>query len=86
MSLDLFVMWAVVGLAAGWVAGSVMKRGGYGLMGDLALGLAGSVAASTLFRILGFSPEAGLLALIAVAFLGAAATLVAQRQFWQAPV
>ncbi len=84
MSLDLFVMWVVVGLAVGWLAESVMKRGGCGLMGDLALGLAGSVVVSTLFQVLGFSPEAGVFALIAVAFLGAAAALVAQRQFWHA--
>jgi len=82
MNLDLFVMWVVVGLAAGWLAGLTMKDGGYGLMGDLALGLAGSLVASVVFRALGFS-EAGVFALIAVAFLGAAAVLLAQRQFWR---
>jgi len=81
MNLDLFVMWVVVGLAAGWLAGLMMKDGGYGLMGDLALGLAGSVVGSVLFQAFGYS-EAGLFALIAVAFLGAAIVLVGQRQFW----
>lgn len=85
MSLELFLMWVLVGLAAGWLAGYVMKGGGHGLMGDLTLGLVGSIVGSLLFRTFGFSPDAGLLALIGVAFLGAAAALLAQRQFWHAP-
>lgn len=33
----------VIGLVAGWLAGMLMKGGGYGFIGDLALGLIGSV-------------------------------------------
>ena len=43
MELGMFVSWVVVGLLAGWLAGIVMKDGGYGLIGDLGLGLVGSV-------------------------------------------
>jgi len=43
MMLELFVMWVIVRLLAGWPTGSVGKGGGYGLMGDMALGLVGSL-------------------------------------------
>jgi uncharacterized membrane protein YeaQ/YmgE (transglycosylase-associated protein family) len=35
--------WIVVGLIAGWLAGMVMKGGGYGLIGDLIVGIAGAL-------------------------------------------
>ena len=85
MDLGMLVMWLIVGLVAGWLAGFVMKGGGYGLTGDLLLGLAGSIVGSWLFRALGFSLGAGMFALVVVAFIGAAIVLVGQRQFWHAP-
>src|SRR5207244_8009515 len=44
MEFGMFVSWVVVGLLAGWLAGIVMKDGGYGLFGDLLLGVFGRVA------------------------------------------
>jgi len=82
MTLELFAMWVVVGLVAGWLVGFVMKSGGYGLKGDLILGLVGSIAGSVIFKGLEISPDAGLLVLGVVAFLGAAIAIVAQRQLW----
>jgi uncharacterized membrane protein YeaQ/YmgE (transglycosylase-associated protein family) len=70
---------------AGWLAGFVMERGGYGLKWDIVLGLAGSAVGSWIFWALGASPGAGLagLAVLAVvAFLGAALAIVVQRQIW----
>ena len=75
-------MWVVVGLMAGWLAGFVMKSGGYGLKGDLILGLVGSIVGSWLFWALGVSPDAGLVVLVVVAFIGAAIAIVAQRKLW----
>src|SRR2546426_4132105 len=43
----------------GWLAGIVMKNGGYGLTGDILLGLGGSIVGSSLFRALGIALEAG---------------------------
>jgi uncharacterized membrane protein YeaQ/YmgE (transglycosylase-associated protein family) len=82
MTLELVVMWVVVGLLAGWVAGFVMKDGGYGLKGDLVLGVVGSIVGGWLFSILGISPDAGLVALIIIAFIGATALIFAQHRFW----
>ena len=82
MNLEMFAMWVVVGLAAGWLAGYVMGNGGYGLKRDLILGLVGSIVGSWLFSALGFWPGAGLVALVVVAFIGAAIAIVAQRKLW----
>jgi len=82
MTLELLVMWVLVGLAAGRLAGYVMEGGGYGLKGDLALGVIGSIVGSAIFWVLGIAPEAGLVALVVVAFVGAATTLGAQRMLW----
>jgi uncharacterized membrane protein YeaQ/YmgE (transglycosylase-associated protein family) len=85
MNLELFVMWIVVGLMAGWLARIIIKGGGYGLIGDSSLGLIGSIAGSVMFRGLEISPGAGMFVLVVVAFVGAAIAIVVQRKFWYAP-
>jgi uncharacterized membrane protein YeaQ/YmgE (transglycosylase-associated protein family) len=35
--------WIILGLLAGWIAGKIMKGGGYGLIGDIVLGLLGAL-------------------------------------------
>ena len=82
MTLELFVMWVLVGLLAGWLAGVVMKGGGYGLIGDIVLGLVGSLLGSWIFRALGVSAGAGLFAAVVVAFIGAVLVIGAQRMIW----
>jgi len=84
MDLGMFAMWVVVGLVAGWLVGFVLKDGGFGLTGDLILGLVGSIAGSVIFRGLEISPGAGLFALVVVAFIGAGIAIVAQRKIWHA--
>lgn len=80
MSFAMFVSWVLVGVSAGVLAGLVMKRGGYGLKKDIALGLAGSIGASWIFRAVGVFPEAGIVAMAVVASVGAAIPIVAQRK------
>ena len=65
------VAWLVVGLIAGWLAGQVMKGGGYGVLMDIALGLLGGIIGGWLFGALGIWPGSGILGSIAVAFAGA---------------
>jgi uncharacterized membrane protein YeaQ/YmgE (transglycosylase-associated protein family)/uncharacterized protein with FMN-binding domain len=65
---------------AGVLAGLVMKRGGYGLKNDIILGLIGSIGASWIFRALGVFPGAGIVAMLFVAFGGAAVVIIAQRK------
>jgi uncharacterized membrane protein YeaQ/YmgE (transglycosylase-associated protein family) len=85
MTLELFVLWAIVRLLAGWPTGFVVTSGGYGLMGDMALGLVGSLLGSWVFLALGVSVGAGLIATIAVASIGAVILIGAQRMLWHVP-
>jgi uncharacterized membrane protein YeaQ/YmgE (transglycosylase-associated protein family) len=62
--------WIVVGIVAGWLAGLVMKGGGYGIIGDLIVGLIGAVVGGFLFSLLGVG-FGGILGSIFVAFVGA---------------
>jgi uncharacterized membrane protein YeaQ/YmgE (transglycosylase-associated protein family) len=48
----------------------------------MSLGLVGSIVGSWIFQALGVSPEAGLVVLVVVAFVGAALVIVAQRKVW----
>src|SRR6266705_5726940 len=82
MEFGMFVSWVVVGLLAGWLARIVMKGGGYGLIGDLGLGLVGSIAGGWIFRALGVSAGGGLFPTVYVAFVRAVIVLVAQRKVW----
>jgi uncharacterized membrane protein YeaQ/YmgE (transglycosylase-associated protein family) len=82
MSIPIVAMLVLAGVLAGWVAGFVMERGGYGLRWDIILGLGGSVVGSWIFWALGVSPGAGLALVAGVAFVGAAIAIVAQRQIW----
>jgi len=59
-----------------------MWGGGYGLIGDLALGLVGSLLGSVIFRVLGIVPGAGLFMAVVVAFIGAVLLIGAQRMIW----
>ena len=74
--------WIVVGLIAGWLAGMVMKGGGYGLIGDVIVGVVGGLLggwiASYFFHI--GDPMSGInLESILVAFCGAIVLLVVLR-------
>jgi uncharacterized membrane protein YeaQ/YmgE (transglycosylase-associated protein family) len=60
----------VVGLIAGWLAGVVMKGGGYGILWDLIIGLVGALIGGFVFGLL-VQGDAGFWGSILVAFLGA---------------
>jgi uncharacterized membrane protein YeaQ/YmgE (transglycosylase-associated protein family) len=66
-----FLAWIVVGLVAGWLAGQLMKGGGYGVVVDIILGLLGGVVGGWLFGLLGVSSGGGMIGSIIVAFVGA---------------
>jgi uncharacterized membrane protein YeaQ/YmgE (transglycosylase-associated protein family) len=48
------ILWFVlIGLAAGWIAGKLMKSPDYGLVGDLVVGICGALLGGLVFRLLG---------------------------------
>lgn len=61
----------IVGLIAGWLAGQVMKGGGYGVLIDILLGILGGILGNWLFGALGLSSGSGLIGSIIVSFVGA---------------
>jgi uncharacterized membrane protein YeaQ/YmgE (transglycosylase-associated protein family) len=61
----------IVGLIAGWLAGQVMKGGGYGVLMDIVLGLLGGIIGGWLFGALGIWPGGGVVGSIIVSFVGA---------------
>ena len=64
------IYWIVVGLIAGWLAGKVMKGGGYGVLVDIVLGILGAIVGGWVFGLLGIH-AGGLIGSILVAFVGA---------------
>jgi uncharacterized membrane protein YeaQ/YmgE (transglycosylase-associated protein family) len=66
-----FLAFIFVGLIAGWLAGKVMKGGGYGILADIVLGILGGMLGGWIFGRLGIYPNEGLLGAIFVAFIGA---------------
>jgi len=65
-----FLTWIVVGLIAGWLAGQVMKGGGYGMIADIILGMLGGFVGGRVFGLLGLH-AGGIIGQIVVAFVGA---------------
>jgi len=81
MTLDsqTILVWLVVGLIAGWLAGLVMKGGGFGIVGDIVVGIIGAFIGGLLLPRLGLGIPAGFLGSIVVAFVGAVILLLVLR-------
>ena len=79
MTLETFLLWIAIGLIAGWLA-SALVGGGYGVIGDIVVGIVGAFLGSLIFRGLHLSaPFHGLAATIFVAFIGAVVLLLLLR-------
>jgi uncharacterized membrane protein YeaQ/YmgE (transglycosylase-associated protein family) len=86
MSLETILIWCVIGLIAGWLASAVVG-GGYGVIGDIVVGVVGAFLGSILFRALHIgSPFGGLAGTIFVAFIGAIVLLLVLRLIRRAAV
>jgi uncharacterized membrane protein YeaQ/YmgE (transglycosylase-associated protein family) len=73
------IIWFIlIGLAAGWLAGQFMRGGGFGVVGDIVLGVLGAVVGGFLFRLLGLS-AGGLIGSLVVATVGAIVLLALVR-------
>src|SRR5713101_1875419 len=70
LSLTTVLWWLVVGLIAGFLASRVMRGGGYGLVGDIVVGIIGAIIGGWLAGLLGLGSY-GLIGTIVVAFIGA---------------
>jgi uncharacterized membrane protein YeaQ/YmgE (transglycosylase-associated protein family) len=71
MGLSGLIWFLLIGLIAGWLAGKVMRGGGYGVIGDMIVGVIGALIGGWLFGVLGIGLGMGLLGSIITAFIGA---------------
>lgn len=74
-----FLWFILIGLAAGWLAGQFMRAGGFGVVGDILLGVAGALVGGFLFHQLGLSAGGGLIGALIVATIGAVVLLFLVR-------
>ena len=68
-----------VGLVAGWLAGKVVRGTGFGIIGDVIVGIAGALIASLLFPKIGIHLGTGLLSEIIYSAIGAVILLLIVR-------
>jgi uncharacterized membrane protein YeaQ/YmgE (transglycosylase-associated protein family) len=69
----------LVGLIAGWLAGKVVRGTGFGIIGDIVVGIAGALVASFLFPKLGIRLGTGLVSEIIYSAIGAVILLLVVR-------
>jgi uncharacterized membrane protein YeaQ/YmgE (transglycosylase-associated protein family) len=78
MTLTALIWFLLIGLIAGWLAGRVMRGGGFGVVGDMIVGVIGAFLGGWLFGVLGIS-AGGLLGSIITAFVGAVILILLLR-------
>ena len=78
------IVWLIIGAIAGWLAGTILKGGGFGLIGDIIVGIIGAFIGGWLAGVLGIGIGGGLIASIITATAGAIILLLILRLFKRA--
>lgn len=73
-----FLWFCLIGLCAGWLAGQLVKGGGFGLVGDLVVGVIGAILGGFLFGLVGLQ-AVGMLGALICATVGAVVLLLIVR-------
>lgn len=73
------IAWLIIGAIAGWLAGLLVKGGGFGLLGDIAIGILGAFIGGWLIGLLHISIGFGFIDSIITATLGAVVLLLLVR-------
>lgn len=79
MPVETIVIWLIVGAVAGYLAGLVVKGGGFGLLGDIVVGIIGAFVGGWLLPRLGIHLGVGIVSIMASATLGAVVLLLVLR-------
>jgi uncharacterized membrane protein YeaQ/YmgE (transglycosylase-associated protein family) len=80
MNAKALIIWLIVGAVAGWLAGMVVKGGGYGLIGNIIVGIVGGLIAGWLLPRIGVAIGGGVIGAIINAFIGAVILLVPGKE------
>lgn len=83
MTTESLIIFLIVGIAAGWLAGILVKGGGFGLLGDMIVGVIGAFIGGWIFARLGIATW-GLLGLLLMALVGAIVLIAVIRLLKQA--
>jgi len=75
----------IIGLIAGWLAGKIMRGGGYGVIGDLVVGVVGAFIGGFLFDSMGIAEGRGWIGSLIVAVIGAIILLFIVRLVKRSP-
>ena len=78
MDITSLLIFLLIGAIAGWIAGSVMKGKGYGIIGNMVIGIIGAVIGGFIFGLLGIS-AGGLIGSLITATVGAIALIFVIR-------
>ncbi|HMQ50885.1 MAG TPA: GlsB/YeaQ/YmgE family stress response membrane protein [Anaerolineae bacterium] len=70
-----FLLWILIGALAGWIAGELMRGRGFGLLGNIIVGIVGALIGGLIFGALGVGPGFGLLGSLITAVIGAVVLL-----------
>jgi len=81
MAIESLLVWLVIGAIAGWLAGQIMKGSGFGLVGDIVIGIVGAVVGGWLLPRIGVFVLGGMLGEILSAVIGACVVLFLVRLF-----
>jgi uncharacterized membrane protein YeaQ/YmgE (transglycosylase-associated protein family) len=76
MGIDSIIVWLIVGAIAGWLAGLIVRGGGFGLLGNIVIGIIGAVVAGWLLPQLGVNLGVGIVRAIVNSAIGAVIVLV----------
>jgi uncharacterized membrane protein YeaQ/YmgE (transglycosylase-associated protein family) len=79
MAIESLIIWLVIGAIAGWLAGQIMKGGGFGLVGDIVIGIVGAIVGGWLLPRIGVFVLGGMLGEILNAVIGACLILFILR-------
>ena len=79
MGVEGLIVFLIIGAIAGWLAGLIVKGYGFGLLGNIVVGIVGALIAGWLFPTLGISLGSGIVAAIIHAAIGAIILLVLIR-------
>ena len=82
MDVTGLLIFLAIGAVAGWLAGTLMKGGGFGLLGNIVIGIIGAVVGGFVFGLLGIT-AGGLLGAIITSTAGAVILLFVVRLFKQ---
>jgi uncharacterized membrane protein YeaQ/YmgE (transglycosylase-associated protein family) len=78
------IAWLIIGAIAGWLAGLLVKGGGFGLIVDIIVGIVGAFIGGWLASTLGINIGGGLIGSIIIAVIGAVILLFVIRLFKRA--